>query len=76
MTKKKGPTSYTDDPDAHAREHHDTFRRMEQEQYYRDLSQIVDKGLQTDPRHFPARNRRRRCAILRIVSRRPTNGRA
>lgn len=65
MTKKKGPTSYTDDPDAHAARYNTEFRRMERERYYRDLSQTVDKGLQTNPRLF---SREEQAAALRNLA--------
>lgn len=67
MTKKKGPTSYTDDPDAHAARYHTEFRRMERERYYRDLSDTVNKGLQTDPRLF---SREEQAAALRNLAER------
>lgn len=65
MTKKKGPTSYTDDPDAHAARYDSEFRRMEREQYYRDLSDTVERGLQTDPRLF---SREEQAAALRNLA--------
>ena len=65
MTKKKGPTSHTDNPDAHAARYDSEFRRMEREEYYRDLSDTVERGLQTDPRLF---SREEQAAALRNLA--------